>query len=87
MSEAGEKVSEEEEWETRFVPGVPRDQKWVRVKPSEELPLEGMKMLVDESDLSYNIQPDGCLLVYGEEERIKKFIEKMTLKYGSKTAE
>ena len=87
LSEAGEKVSEEWEWETRFIPGVPRDQKWIRVKSSEELPLEGMKMLVEELDLSYNIQPDSCLLVYGEEEGIKKFIEKMTSKYGSKTAE
>jgi hypothetical protein len=86
LSKAGEKLTEEDEMETRFIPGVPRDQKWIRVKPSEELPLEGMEMLVEELDLSCNIQPDGCLLVHGEEEGIKKFIGKITSKYGSRTA-
>lgn len=86
LGEASEKISEEGESKTRFVLGVPRDQKWVRVRPSEDLPIEELKVLVGELELSYNIQPDGCLLVYGEKEDIKKLIQEMTTKYGSKIA-
>lgn len=72
----------EEEKETRFISGVPRDQKWIRVKPSAELPIEGLKALADDFDLSYRVHDDGCLLVHGKEEHIKDFVKKMTTKYG-----
>lgn len=81
LDEASKRVSEEEE-ETRFIPGLPRGQKWVRVKPSDELPLEKIKELAEELNLSCDVQNDGCLLVYGEEERIKHFVKKMATKYG-----
>jgi len=78
------KVFEEEEKETRFVSGVPREQKWIRVKPSAELPIEGLKALANELNLSHNLQDDGCLLVYGKEQPIKDFVKKMTAKYSLK---
>lgn len=78
LDEASGKMLEEEAEETRFIPGVPRDQKWIRVKPSEELPIEKLEALVKESALSYNIQNDGYLLVYGEDKQIKEFVKKMT---------
>lgn len=84
LDEASKEVFEEEEEGTRFVYGLPREQKWIRVKPSAELPIEGLKALTDELNLSYNVQDDGCLLVYGKEERIKDFVKKMTTKYGVK---
>jgi len=84
LNEAGSKVVEEEENETKFISGVPREQKWIRVKPSAELPIEGIKALADELNLSFNLQNDGCLLVYGEDRRIKIFVKKMTAKYGCK---
>jgi hypothetical protein len=87
LNEAGSKVVEEEEKETRFVSGVPREQKWIRVKPSAELPVEGIKALADELCLSFNLQSDGCLLVYGEDRSIKDFVKKMTAKYGCKAEE
>ncbi|MGB9675620.1 MAG: DUF2096 family protein [Candidatus Bathyarchaeales archaeon] len=71
---------EEEEAETRFVPGLPREHKWIRVKPSSELPIEKLKRLAEESNLSYEMQSDGCLLVYGEEARIKDFVKKSSCK-------
>lgn len=80
LDEASEKMPEEEtEKELRFIPGVPREQKWIRVMPSEELPIEKLTALAKESALSYNVQNDGCLLVYGEDERIKEFVRKMTV--------
>jgi len=84
LDEKGRKIFEEKEEETRFIPGLPREQKWIRVKPSAELPIEKLKVLTEESSLSYNVQNDGCLLVYGKDERIKDFVKKMTTKYGLK---
>jgi len=84
LNEAGSKVVEEEEKETRFISGVPREQKWIRVKPSADLPIEGIKALADELCLSFNLENDGCLLVYGEDRNIKDFVKKMTAKYGCK---
>jgi len=81
VDEAIQKSHEEEaETETRFVPGIPREHKWIRVKPSSDLPIEKLKRLAEESNLSYEMQKDGCLLVYGEEERIKDFVKKVATK-------
>lgn len=78
-------VEEEEEKEARFIPGLPRNHKWIRVRPSQQLPLEELKPLTDELGLSYRLQSDGCLLVYGETERIRDFVRRMTARYGLKT--
>jgi hypothetical protein len=87
LNEAGSKVIEEEEKETRFIAGVPREQRWIRVKPSAELPIEGLKALADELNLSFNLQNDGFLLVYGKDQRIKDFVKKMTARYGCEAEE
>jgi len=84
LDEASKKILEKEEEKT-FILGVPREHEWIRVKPSTELPIEKLKTLAEESHLSYNVQNDGCLLVYGEDGRIKEFIKKMATKYGFKT--
>ena len=83
LDKARREVSEEAE-ETRFVPGLPREQKWIRVKPSAELSLEDLKTLANELNLSHNLQKDGYLLVYGEDKQIKDFVKKMATIYGSK---
>jgi hypothetical protein len=82
LDEATRKISEEEEEETRFIPGIPRQRKWIRVKPSSELSMEKLKALADEAHLLYDVQNDGCLLVCGEDEGIKDFVKKMATKYG-----
>jgi hypothetical protein len=86
LDEASQKPREEEvaEEETRFIPGLPRDQKWIRVKPTAELTLEKIEALAKEVNLSFNVQNDGYLLVFGEDERIKEFVKKMATKYGLK---
>jgi len=84
IDEAGRKIDEEESV-SRFVPGLPKEQRWVRVKPSEEMPINDLKVLAGELNLSFEVQSDGCLLVYGEDERVKDFVKKMATKYGLKT--
>lgn len=80
LDEAGKALFAEEEEEVRFVPGLPREQKWIRVKPSAELSIERLKSIAEELNLSCNVQNDGYLLVYGEENRIKEFVKKVAIK-------
>jgi len=67
-----------EKEETKFISGVPRDQKWIRVEPLASLPLEKLEQLAEESNLSSRVQEDGRLLVHGRAEDIKEFVKKMT---------
>ena len=69
----------------RFVSGLPRDQKWVRVTPINSLPTEKLKQLADESNLSVKPEKDTHLIVYGKAEDIKQFIKKMTEQASKET--
>ena len=84
LDEASRAPFNEEGEEARFIPGVPREKRWIRVKPSKELPIETLKALARDLKLSFGVQKDGCLLVYGEDERLKDFVKKMATKYGLK---
>jgi hypothetical protein len=63
---------------TKFITGVPRDQKWIRVEPLVSLPAEKLKHLAEETSLSFREEKDGHLTVYGSAEDIKRFVKKMT---------
>lgn len=69
---------EENKQESRFVSGVPRNQKWLRVEPLADLPAGKLRQLAKETNLSANTQKDGRMLVYGQAEDLKEFIKKMT---------
>lgn len=84
LDEASRTPFNGEEEEARFVPGVPREQRWIRVRPSTEMSIETLKTLARELNLSFDVQKDGCLLVYGEDELVKNFVKKMATKYGLK---
>lgn len=68
----------DKEKETSFVSGVPRDQKWMRVKPIATLPIEKLKKLAEDAGLSSKPDKDDHLVVYGKEENIREFVKKMT---------
>jgi hypothetical protein len=79
LEEANAEVAEEEPVEeNKFITGVPRDQKWVRVEPGGNLSKERIQQFAQESNLSVNPQKDGRLTVYGQIENIKEFLKKMT---------
>jgi hypothetical protein len=82
IDEASQKGSDRGVEKTRFVPGFPRDQKWIRIKPSDNLSIEEIESLVKESSLSLTSQRDGYVLVYGSERRVKDFVRKMTRAHG-----
>ncbi len=66
--------------ESRFIPGVPRDKRWVRVMPIPSLPQERLEQLAVESGLSFKEEKDGHLVVFGEAEKVKEFLKQMTAK-------
>lgn len=70
--------SKTEKAETKFVIGVPRDQKWIRVNPLDSLPAEKVKQLAQETQLSFREEQNGHLIVHGKPENIKQFVKKMT---------
>jgi len=76
---------EEPKEETRFIPGVPRDQKWVRVEPIESLPIEKIEQMVAENKLGSKREKDGHLIVYGTDASIKIFVKKMTAQVNQPT--
>jgi hypothetical protein len=66
--------------EKRFVHGIPRDQKWIRIEPLENMPLDKLEELATGTNLSFRQEDDGHLTVFGGAEDIKKFVKKMTEK-------
>jgi len=68
-------------WESKpprgFPVGVPRDSKWVRIEPSDKIPIEKIKHLTRQIGLKSKIQADGYVLVFGEEQKLKQFVKNM----------
>ena len=73
------KEEPEKKEELRFIPGVPKDQKWVRVKPIASLPIEKLKQMAKKSNLSIKTEQNGHLIAHGKPEDIREFIKKMTI--------
>ncbi len=70
-------IGDENTGELRFIAGVPRDQKWIRIEPLPNLPAEKLKQLAKEASLSVSTQDDGRMIVYGQAENLKAFVKKM----------
>ncbi len=64
--------------ENKFITGIPRDQKWVRVELYGTLTSEHIEQLAKENNLLVKPQKDGRLLVHGLPENIRTFVKKMT---------
>ena len=78
LEEAGKKFHEKKEKKpVKPVTGIPRDKKWVRVQLSKDTRREHVEELAKENKLSYKIQENEYVLVYGDGEKIKTFVSKM----------
>ena len=76
------KKAYEEEMETevkasKFIPGVPRDQSWIRIEITDETPKGIVQEVAKEMGLSCKFQEDRYVLVYGEKLKIKNFVKRM----------
>ncbi len=77
LGEARRKILQIKE-ENKFISGVPRDQKWIRVKPISELPKEMLKKIAKEENLIVSSIKDGKITIYGETKNIQNCIKKIT---------
>ncbi len=68
--------------DSKFIAGVPRNQRWVRVEPIPSLPKETLQKMIKETNLSLREDEDGHLIAYGDEKDVKAFVKKMTAKNG-----
>jgi hypothetical protein len=84
LEEASAQTGEESIDEDKFVTGVPRDQKWVRIEPNVDLTSEKVAALAAEFKLQIKPKKDGKLLVHGQPENLKAFFKKMTAEQNSK---
>ena len=78
-------MSDTEEEKKRFVPGLPRQQSWIRIAPSAELPLQKLKTLAREQGLTCTEQAESILLICGAKENVKDFVKKITTEHKLKT--
>jgi hypothetical protein len=60
---------------SRFLPGVPKNKNWVRIKMTEDIPLENLKKSIKANGLSYKAQKNGYFIIYGQQENVKNFIK------------
>jgi len=78
---ARKRISGEEEVKvvSRFVSGLPRGKCWVRIQVSEDTPQEDIENLAEENGLLHKMQENGFVLVYGGDEGMRSFIERLRL--------
>lgn len=69
---------------SKFVPGLPRGKKWVRVQVLAETPKSEIKKSATECGLSTKMQADGYMLVFGDDEKLKAFVHKIGEKFRSR---
>lgn len=85
LDEASKRTPEKTEEKIRPVPHLPRDEEWMRIKPSAQLPIDKLKSLADELHLSCEVQED-FLLVHGKDERLKEFVKEIATRLETKLA-
>jgi hypothetical protein len=62
----------------RFITGVPRDQRWVRVKPIDGLSVDKIEDIAAKASLGLKREANDNILVYGTKEQIGDFIKQIT---------
>jgi hypothetical protein len=75
------KVQGKVESPPKFVPGLSKGKRWMRVQISEGTSQEDIERIAKENKLSCKIQKNGYMLVYGNSESIKTFVKKMAEKF------
>jgi hypothetical protein len=84
IDKAGREIDDEKHGEMRFIPGLSRQKKWIRVTSSNELPVEKLKSIAEKMSIFVKVQKDGSLLALGEEQSIKDFVKKLALNQKAK---
>jgi len=77
LKDARRHVPEETQPASGFIPGVPRDKYWIRMKVTGDIPLSKIKGIAAESGLEHKIHESEYIIVYGEKGRIQNFIKRI----------
>jgi hypothetical protein len=80
LEEANIKACEQLIAGDKFVTGVPRDQKWIRIEPTEDFSVESIERMVKDQRLQIKKQVDGKLVIYGQPDDLKALLKKMAAK-------
>ena len=64
--------------------GLPRQQKWIRMASTNELPVEKLEAMAEKTNATYRIQKDCSVLVFAEEQSIRDFVKRITLEHKTK---
>jgi len=75
-----ERIDDEQKM-LRFVPGMPRQQKWIRITPTAGISIKSLETTAVKMKLSHEIREDGSLLVWGDDRAIKDFVKNLASKY------
>ncbi|MEM3478724.1 MAG: DUF2096 family protein [Candidatus Bathyarchaeia archaeon] len=75
-----ESEESEERVQIRFHPGFPRDEKWIRVKITDETTLETLESIASDLSLKIRVEEDGYVLVHGGENELRDFVRRVSEK-------
>jgi hypothetical protein len=78
LEEASGQVCEEPAVSDKFVAGVPRSQRYVRIEPKGDLTKEKVDALAKAQGMQVKVQSDGKLVVYGSPDDLKAFLKQVT---------
>lgn len=62
-----------------FVTGVPRDQKWIRIEPTNDFSVKCIERMAKDQTLQIRKQVDGKVVIYGQPDDLKILLKKMTI--------
>lgn len=65
----------------KFPVGIPRNKKWIRLKSSAEIPMEKAIELSDKFGLKFIIEDGGRIIIFGDEDKLKSFLEEVKNAY------
>ena len=74
------KAQKIEDSPSRFIPGLPKGEHWIRILPSDDILQESVEKLANDLRLSFKKQNDGYVLVHGDKELVRDFVKKMAEK-------
>jgi len=63
---------------SKFIPGIPRNENWVRIKIIDDVPSKNLKKIAKENNLTYKTQKNGYVIVHGDSKKIKQLIKTVT---------
>ncbi len=78
LEKASGQVCEEPAVSDKFVAGVPRSQRYVRIEPKGDLTKEKVDALAKAQGMQVKVQSDGKLVVYGSPDDLKAFLKQVT---------